>query len=345
MKAWRHATIAITIGFLCVGAVSLGTGVPHLQIPELVSQSDVVVVAEVSKLTAIGPASISFHGQALPGERYRVDAVTLYTLRGSCPDHFNVEFEIPFSGVGYLTVRSGARMLFLKKLGNIFVPANPYYPAFPAVRAAPPELQDKDTAEQVVVELGAVIASADATPDDKVEILGRSYAVPEDDQTFLSDLLVGARNTADADVKSRIQSILLRRNNISELQNMCDTLLTGNVTASQKELLLYGIGYNLKDQKALPQLSRLLESPDAEIRVAAAKALWHTASPTSVPVLMKALDDQNPDVRYFAIRGLAVATDQPRFGPSPTAYEGHEDEYRQHWLDWAKQDSPTKPRE
>jgi hypothetical protein len=344
MKPWRGAIIAVTL-FLSVGRGSLATGLPHLQIPELVSQSDVVVVADVSKLTKIGSASILFHGDALPGERYSVEAVTLYTLRGSCPGRFNLEFEIPFSGVGYLSVKSGTRMLFLKKSGSIFVPADPYYPDLPAVPAAPPELQGKDTAAQVVAELGAVIASADATPEQKVEILGRSYAIPEDDETFLGDLLVGARNTADPDVKSRIQSILLRRNDISELPNMCDTLLMGNLTASQKEMLLYGIGYNLKSQKSLSQLRRLLESPDPEIRLAAAKGLWHTASPTSVPVLMKALNDENPEVRYFAIRGLADATGQPRFGPSPAAYEGHEAEYQQHWLDWAKQNSANHPNE
>jgi HEAT repeats len=342
MKYWGYWGAAIVVTVLCAALECRATALPHLRISELVDQSDIVVVAQVSDLKEIGTVGIPFNGTILPGKRYSVEAVTLYRLGGLCPDSFSVQFQIPSSGVGYLSVRDGTRMLFLKKVGDTLVPTNPYYPDLPAIHSMPSEFQGRNVLGQVIAELGAVIASPDATPEEKVEILSRSYAIPEDDQSFQRDMILGVRNTADPDVRSRIQSILLSRNDISELHEVCNTLIRGEATAHQKEMLLYGIGYGLKDQSALPELIRLLESSDPEVRVATTRALWHTASKASIAVLMKALDDENPEVRYLAIRGLADATQQPRFGPSPAAYSGHEGEYQQYWKDWANQKSEVQ---
>lgn len=132
---------------------------------ELSAQSEVVVIADVGKLQQLGRTGILFNGQLLAGERYRVEALRLYTLAGSCRDHFAVELQLPDSGVGYGAPREGTRILFLKKSGDTFVLTNPYYPGLPAVSTPPSELQSHELAEQVVAELGAVIASPDASPD------------------------------------------------------------------------------------------------------------------------------------------------------------------------------------
>lgn len=343
MRSWQYVATAIVICFLCAGLESLATALPLLRIDELVSQSDVVVVADVGKLTEIGPTTILFRGQALPGERYRADTVTLYTLSGSCPDRFGVEFEIPFSGVGYLYVKRGTRMLFLKKSGDIFVPTNPYYPDLPAMPSAPSELEGKEVAQQVIAELGAVVASPVPSADEKVEILGRSYAIPADSHGFTKNLLDGVRNTADSDVRSRMQAILLSRNEISQLPNVCDALLHGKLTTHEKELLLTGIRHKLTNPEAAPQLARLLQSSDPDVKGIAAEALWHTASTSSAPVLVKLLDDENRDVRCFAMRGLADASGQPQWGPGPAACEDDEAKYQQHWHEWAAQNQSPQP--
>lgn len=172
-----------------------------------------------------------------------------------------------------------------------------------------------------------------------MEILANSYAIPGDNEGYTKNLLDGVRNTADTDVRSRIQAVLLSRNEISELPNVCDALLQGNPTAHEKELLLGGMRHKLTTAGAAPQLARLLQSPDPEVKGVAAIALWHTASPSSVPVLAKLLNDENHDVRCFAMRGLADATGQPQWGPGPAACDENEAKYQQHWHDWAAQNS------
>jgi hypothetical protein len=344
-KSHRCWFVILTIALLHTAPISLATALPHLKIPELVAQSEVVVVADVSRPEQLGRTGILFNGQLLPGERYKVEVHRLYTLSGSCPDNFAVMFELPDSGVGYIAPRQGTRMLFLKRAGEgeTFVPTNPYYPDLPAVRTPPNELQGQETALQVITELGAVIASPDASSEDKVIILGHSYAIPDDNNGFTKHLLSGVQNTTDTDVRSRIRGILLSRNEISELPNVCDALLQGNLPAHEKELLLGGIRHKLTNQDAAPQLARLLQSPDPEVKEIGAQALWHTASASSVPVLAKLLDDENRDVRCFAMRGLADATGQAQWGPGPAACEGNEAKYRQHWHDWATQNSLPQP--
>jgi hypothetical protein len=337
MRPHKYFIILVAMAFLWPSRACMGTALPHLRIPELVRQSDVVVVADVSDIKAVGLDSIIFNGVALPGQRYRVESATLYRLVGSCPDQFTVEFVLPYSSNGYQYVKRGTRMLFLKKSGRAYTPTNPYYPDLPALRSVPIEMEGKDGADLVIAELAAVVASADASDAEKLEVLVRSYAIPDDNKLFLDHLVVAVRNTADPDLRSRLQSMLLSRNDVSELQDVCDALLAGALPAHQKQLLLDGVRRQLSNEKAVPGLVRLLQSHDPEVKVATAQGLWHTASTSSIPVLTKALDDENAEVRYYAIRGLADATGQPQWGPGPAEYEAHRDKYRQHWLEWASQ--------
>ena len=339
MRLGKYLTIVIAVGFLWSGRPCLGTALPPLHISELVSQSDVVVVANVSEIKPVGLASVSFGGIPLSAQRYRVQTVALYRLVGSCPEQFSVEFVLPNSSTGYRSVKLGPRMLFLKRSGATYNPTNPYYPDFPALRFEPIDFHGKDATELVFAELGAVIASPDASLEDRWEVLSRSYAIPEDNKVFLSDLLVGLWDTGAPDLRRRKQAELISRNDISELADVCDALLAGTLSTAQKTVLLYAIGQHLKNEKAVPGLTRLLQFRDLRVRVASAQALWHIASASSIGPLAEALNDESSDVRYYAIRGLADATGELQWGPSVAEYQEHEAKYRQHWLEWASQNS------
>jgi hypothetical protein len=175
------------------------------------------------------------------------------------------------------------------------------------------------------------------SPDDKWEVLTQSFAIPDGNKLFLDDLLVGLRNTSDPDLHRRIQAELISRNDISELPDVCGALLADSISVNQKPVLLYVIAQHLRNEKAVPALTQLLQSHDPEVRVASAQSLWHIAAASSISALTEALSDQNSDVRYYAIRGLADVTGEQQWGPSPAEYQEHETKYRQHWLDWATQ--------
>jgi len=70
----------------------------------------------------------------------------------------------------------------------------------------------------------------------------------------------------------------------------------------------------ITDVRALPKLHALLLDPDAAFHAPAAHALRQIGDATSVPYLVKAVDDSEFEVRYLAATGLAqIAGDHERY--------------------------------
>jgi hypothetical protein len=339
MRSRKYLAVAIAASFLSSGRACLGTAVPPLRISDLVSQSDVVVVADVSEIRPAGLADVDLGGISVSAQRYSARAVARYNLEGTCPDEFSVEFVLPTTSTGYKSVKPGTRILFLKHSGTMYSPTDPYYPDLPAIRSDPYGFQSNNATELVFAELAAVVASVDASPGDKWEVLSQSYSIPDGNKSFLGGLRVGVRNAGEPELRRRIQAELIGRNDVSEFSDVCNALLTQSVATAPKAVLLYEIGQRLKSEKAVPGLTRLLQSPELELRIASAQALWHVASASSIGALTGALNDQSPDVRYYAIRGLADITGELQWGPSIAEYHEHEAKYRQYWMEWASQNS------
>lgn len=56
----------------------------------------------------------------------------------------------------------------------------------------------------------------------------------------------------------------------------------------------------------------------------------------AVDALVIALGDNNRDVRYEAIIGLAELTGQNQWAPSMGTFEAEEQRYLDHWKEWAR---------
>lgn len=342
-KRFGYAILAVVLGTFGSALSSIGGGRPHLNIDELVSQSDVVVVADVGAAQRVEATSVLFSGRILPGQRYRMEATSLYTLAGVSPDQLTLEFALPDASTSYQPVRRGTRMIFLKQSGEVYTPTNPYYPDLPALRTKPAETEGLDGADAVIAELAAVVGSPDASVELKRETLIYAYAIAKDNSSFTNGLLRGFGNTLDEDTRRWMQTVLFSRGDISTLPEACDALLSGTLSPDEKKGLIYGVGTRLTNLRSTPELARLLQSPDEEVRRAGALALWHTVTADSKQALIQALNDEDFEVREYAMRGLADLTGQPQWGPGPAAYENDPEKYRQHWLEWAKQNSAVAP--
>jgi HEAT repeat protein len=86
--------------------------------------------------------------------------------------------------------------------------------------------------------------------------------------------------------------------------------------------------------KAVPTLSELLVSPDAEVRRAVASSLMHIRSPEAINLMISLLDDSDFEARYYVVVGLAETTDQMDWRPNMDNFRGDESKYLKHWLDW-----------
>ena len=340
MNLLRQLAIVVA-GLLWVSCACLA--MPHLSIPQLVKESSLIVVADVGQIKPVGRTEVVFNGVVLPGHKYRTGAETLYILMGQSAGRIRIEFSLPDAGNTYRSIRPGVRMLFLKSSAATYQPADLYYPDLPAVASPPPDLQGKSVTEQVFAELGAVVASPDASATDRRDVLLWSYAIPSDNKLFLRDLVIGARNSPDPSVHWWIEAELINRNNLSQFSDVCDALLSNDVPPEQQRMVLYAIGWQLTNPDALPQLNKLLRSPEPKIRAASVGAMWHIASPSSLDSLARSLHDPDSEVRYYAIRALDQITGQPGWGPGPAEYEEHGSKYLRHWLDWA-QENLAQPR-
>jgi len=330
--------MALAVGVLCAAQTCFAG--PHPNIPQMVHDSTLIVIANVGQVKYVGPTQTVLNGRVFSGGKYEAEAVALYSLKGSSPGQFTIEFAAPDGFQDYRSVELGTRMIFLKNTASVYVPTTPYYPDFPAVPSPPPELQGRTVVEQVFAELGAVVASADASSADREYVLMFSFAIPKDNKLFLRDLVIGAQNSPDPSVHWWIEAELINRNDVSQFPEVCNAVSSGTLPADQQSMVLYAIGTRLTNPKALPELTRLVSAPEPQVRAAAVEAVGHVSSSSSLNLLAQALHDPDSQVRYYAIRGLDDITGQPGWGPGPSEYEEHGDKYLQHWLDWASDNLP-----
>ena len=239
--------------------------------------------------------------------------------------------------VGYPGIATGPQMVFLKKSNEGYVFADLHFPSLPAIAGATPPAgfaSGEAPVQRVVAELGGVISSTAAPARDKWAVLGRGYAVPRS-ESFSSALQLGLQRANDDDLKYRIQAELMTRDDLSQLNGAEKLLLTGTLNTKQRELFLSVIANQIKNPDAAPALARLLQSGDTETRRAAAEGLWHSADIRAVPDLVKALQDESEEVRFYSVRALADLNQEPRWGPSRVEFQERQQQYLSHWQDWA----------
>jgi hypothetical protein len=308
----------------------------RLQLEQLVAASDLIVVVDLSNIQSIGTTEERVDGNPITADSYRADVHVLRSLKGSSPDRFTIVFYTPQVFVGYPGITTGLQMAFLKRQKGGYVFADRHYPVLPAsdvtIRQSSGSLAGP--LGLVVEELGRVISSAAASPRDKWMVLARAYGIPKL-ASFAFALQLGLQNTNDDDLRCRMEAELISRDDLSQLNSVGNLLLKGSFNEKQKELLLSVITNEVKNPDASPVLARLLHSDDAGTRRAGAEALWHSASPSAVPELLKALLDQDERVRFYAVRALADLNDEPKWGPSFAEFQERQQQYLSHWQDWA----------
>ena len=75
----------------------------------------------------------------------------------------------------------------------------------------------------------------------------------------------------------------------------------------------------------------------------AVEALWHIADPNTVPELLRSLQDPDEQVRFYAVRAFADIANEPGWGgPGESEFRNRQQEYLEHWQEWAKAQSPGK---
>lgn len=223
-------------------------------------------------------------------------------------------------------------MFFLKSnANNGFIVTDYYYPFVVAATAAP--RGGGNDYDRVLAEVKNVLDLPQTTWGDKyaaIEILKQI-----DTPATLASLRSAAKS-GDMRVKLHAVASLLRRNDISEIE-FAEKMLSRRPSGIAPDLInnLAPALHGVKDPNAIPTLVRLLESRYVEVRRSSALALRRTGSDAVINPFMKALYDNDRDVRYHAVMGLAEITKQYSWAPARDKYDSNERHYLTYWRNWA----------
>lgn len=315
--------------------------VPSFNLTELVNNSDFIAVGYITEVREIERTTMTLRGfeqdARIMAAQVRVDRI----LKGSAPQGVvTVRFVLALRyEIGYRALsKSSYRTIFLKKPqggASDFDLTSPYYPSAPAV---PDSVIPGATAQDAVIaEIANVIASSSTPWEARREAIF-------DLQFQSGDVITKALKVALADSDPRVSDLaaasLLLHNDISGMP-LAERLLLGNTTVALRQddrsNLLAGVTYGIHDALALNSLTRLLASPDPEVRKAAASGLGNTGSSLAQASLLKALDDPDSHVRFSASNGLANLTGDATWRQlNFNEFAKAEQQYVQHWKSLAE---------
>jgi hypothetical protein len=338
ITSWKRI---LALSALC-GCQSLAVGVPHFKLDDIVNAADLIVVADVSQIRDLGPAQpVQFRNQRLQAEAYSTTLSVRRTLKGPLLPDISVTYSLPVTFLGYSGLSRGIRMVFLRRDSDQYHLADPYYSNFPATSEPPGEnTSSSNSSQSVLSNMLAVLASATTSNSEKYEILRVDYVLPSNEKTIAA-LRKGLSASTDRELNEQLQGQLIRFGDLSELSAAANLLSSNSATQSGRQWLLYVIGNEVKDARAIPRLKPLLSSSDNSVREAAVEALWHIAVPDAVPALVQKLQDPDENVQFYAVRGLSDITNEYGWGgPSEREFHQHAQKYLTHWQEWAKNRAP-----
>ncbi len=323
----------------CLGAVVLGLMTilfcgallaQPFSLTSLIQKSDVIVVGAVRTVHQTGTTEVRVGAERLSATNFQAEVQVDRILKGACPESLAiVRFLIPKSAgfVGYTGVGAPSyRTLFLRKVENYFVFADPAFPSLPGVsHVGLPAFSD--VISGVINELSQVLASQKTTEMDKLEAIFGVQSVPAPDATKV----LRAQLDGSPAVRAAAIAALIERNDLSALVAAQELLM--NPPPQTPNYLLNNIASaiarGIRDEGAIPVLNTLLRSRDIATRRAASDALRKTGSTRALSALAKALNDSDSEVRYYAVIGLAEITNQPEWRPLMDDFKAHENKFLQ----------------
>src|SRR5262249_6217736 len=141
------------------------------------------------------------------------------------------------------------------------------------------------------------------------------------------------RISSDPQVRATILAYLIAWKDLSALPLAARDLFepSAEIPAEMKWNLLLAIS-GLDPQTSLPLLARALKLPEADARLAAARALEYTNAGKAVDAHLSDLGDPNHDALFALMQSLGNLTNHHSWRPDT---EAHRNECLQHWREFA----------
>jgi hypothetical protein len=333
-KALRLPLLAAFLGMLSASAD--GRPIPGLDLAALISRADVIVTGELVSLTQSGTSMVAMPEGARTAKVMLADISVDQVLKGYLgTPRATVRYVWPeeWNGYGGLP-QHRYRLVFLRRSsGTTYELVSPYYPSLAAVPGS--TVQGSSDVDRVASSLGAVVMSEGASPADQIEAIGALAMLTSPE--IVSPLRY-ALNRTDVSVRLSAAAALLQHNDMAALEPAEVAIRSSGleIPSYLRHNLLYAISEGVRDERAIPTLSRLFSLRDDETRRAVVTALRHTGSRVAIGTFLVALDDPDFAVRYYAVVALAEITGQTEWRPLMEDFKANEQHYLAHWREWGK---------
>jgi HEAT repeats len=319
------------------------TLIPAISISRLTEQASLIVVGEVTSTYEEENGAFEFEGGLRKASRMlgvlRVDRV----IKGKADGEVSFRFFIPDEFLGYASVQPNQfGTFFFQGTAEDLVFVSAYHPSILAARGGC-ETRGRDLL-RVVAEIDCVLKSPVSTNRELLTAIQYLRTVPA---VHAIPPLKAASQGLASPLALLASYILLHHNDISMLPLLEKSLqksskLFVEVEGGGTEFNISAALTYIKDEAALPVLSRLMGSSDPQTRRDAAGALRLIGTQAIIGPLSKALHDDDWDVRWMAVIGLASVAgedeeDDQSWYPSQQAYKDNEQRYLDHWRQWVKQ--------
>jgi hypothetical protein len=343
MRGKRIVSIAL-MAVACLAQQTVrAMPVPAISISKLTDGATLIAVGEVTSVSEEENATFELEGQVRRARRMlgslRVDKI----IKGNADKEVSFRFFIPEEFLGYANVQASQfGMFFLRETPEGLVFVSPFYPSILALREGC-TAKGRDL-ERVVAEIDCILKSPAATNRDLLTTIQYFRTVPP--ANAIPPLRAAARKLRSP-FNVLASYILVQHNDVSMLPLLEESLqkssklLVQDEDGSSEFNLSVALTY-IKDEGAIPALSRLIVSSDVQTRRDAAGALRHIGTEAIIAPLSPALYDDDWEVRWMAVMGLAGITgdddeeDDQSWYPSHQAFKENEQHYLDHWREWVK---------
>jgi hypothetical protein len=311
-----------------------GTVVHSLDLPALIDSSDLIVTGRVTYVSEEGSASVNISGASIPGRRVQAILAADEVLKGTiATQNLPLEFVVPAARSGVQAIPRGQYGIFFLLRGapgSAYTVADPVYPFLPAVSGG--RITTGPFIDRVTAKLGEVLGDQRSTEGDISTALGTLARIPG---KTVNDTLRVALETSTGDSRLLIASKLVVRNDIAGLEVVENALLDPAERSNYLFSTLAASLAGLKDPRSIPALKRLIETNDPRIIKSAAIALRQSGTAAALDPLSALLDNEDEQVKYYAVVGLGEITEQSEHTPAFNEFHEHEAKYLSYWREWA----------
>lgn len=338
MPRAQRVSLAIIACLLCDPWAGARPG-PVFTLEQMVESTDLIVVGRITGVRSGGIATVLDGTDHVPARRFFANLRVYRVLKGTLSEGpATLRYDLPDQFIGWATPTPDAgQVFFLKREGSVYIVANPFFPSLSARRDG--AVTGATALDRVIHECAEIVRDPASPPVTRKAMLSRLAGAKT---TEAAEALQSAARESNMEIHLHAIGLLAYRGDGDAWNEALRALShpPEGVAPDTVRNLARIVGNTAPSRGGVDELAALAQSAVPRARRNLLSALVETRASAAIPVLTKALDDPDPDVRYTAVAGLAAVTGQWALRPSPEDFHRDEATHLARWKQWSATHQP-----